>query len=235
MNESLSVVVMAYNEAATLAAVVRETVTALDATGRRYELIVIDDGSTDATGGIADDLAAQIGQARAIHHPRNLGMGGVYRTAFGAVQNDIVYFMAADGQPIPSLYFDQFLPLLTDADIVIGRLPHRQDPWLSRFLSWSERQLFRLLAPGVPKLEGPLMFRRRLLQEVTLATMQGQDRSWIILWELLAKAKRQGATIVQVDTRRRPRRCGRSKGSTWRNAWSMTRAAATLGKILKNS
>jgi len=230
MKVSISVIVMAYNEEASLRAAVDEVLEALEGPN---EVIIIDDGSTDNTKEIADQLAKEHHSVRVVHHNTNRGFGGIYRTSFAEAKNDLLYFMAADCQPIPSLYFKQFLPLFNKYDIVLGRLPKRKDPFLSKFFSWAEKQVFRILFPGVPKVEGPFMFRRSLLNNVKLTLMDSNDRSWVILWELFIRAYRQDYQITTVPTKRRERKFGKSKGNTWANAFVMTRSLITLWRGLR--
>jgi dolichol-phosphate mannosyltransferase len=233
MQESISTIVMAYNEAPTLRQAVEEALNALGKTGRSYELIIIDDGSTDGMSEIADQLAMADNCVRVVHHERNQGMGGVYRTAFKEVKNDIIYFMAADLQPIPLLYFERFLPLLEQHDLVLGYQTKRDAPLQSKFFSWAEKLIFQIIFPGVPKISGPLMFRRTLLDDIKLTSMDSDDRSWIVLWELMIRAHRNGYRFTSVPVQRRQRAQGKSKGNTWRNAFWQLRAAFGLWKFLK--
>jgi len=223
---------MAYNEVETLAAVVDELEQAMQNHCSEYEIIVIDDGSTDGTAEIADQLAATRRCCRVIHHPFNKGMGGVYRTGFKQATKDMVYFMAADGQSIPGQYLPQFLQLLETNDVVLGQLVRRQDPLLSKVFSWGEKLLFQIMFPGVPKPGGASMFRRAILEQVQLHCMQDEDRSWIVLWELMVRARQNGFRIAACDTHRRKRIHGVSKGNTWANAFGMLRGAFRLKWIL---
>src|SRR3990172_1988608 len=95
---AVSVIVMAYNEAPSLGAVVQEIVLALDSLGRQYEVIIINDGSSDDTGLISEHLSVKFPKVRVIHHSTNLGLGEVYRTGFSQAQCDLVTFFPADGQ-----------------------------------------------------------------------------------------------------------------------------------------
>lgn len=225
---SVSALVMAYNEAETLTAVIDELDGALRDHCDDYEMVIIDDGSTDGMGKIADELVSRYSSCRVVHHPINLGMGGVYRTGFREGRKDVLYFMAADGQPMPGRYLSQFLPLLETNWIVLGRLINRRDPVLSRVLSWGEKTIFRLLFPGVPKVGGPCMFRREILDQVNLRCMRDNDRSWIVLWELFIRAKANNFPIAVCDTERRTRQSGKSKGSTWFNVLPQLRGAFRL-------
>lgn len=218
----------AYNEAPTLGGAVNEAAEALESLGRDYEIIIVDDGSTDGSGEIADRLAAGNSRISVIHHPTNLGMGGVYRSGLKAARKPIVSFLASDGQPIPRLYYERCLPALNGRDLVIGYLPNRRDPPLTLFFAWAERLWMRILFPGVPKIDGPFMFRRRLLDAIDLELLESTDRSWAVLIELEVKAIRSGCSFARVPVERRPRRSGRSRGSSWRNAVVMAVALLRL-------
>lgn len=233
MAESLSTFIACYNETATLERAVTEVIEAHQRAGRRYEVVLVDDGSTDGSGALADALAERLPQVRVIHHERNLGLGGFYRTAFREAQTDIVYFMAADLQPIPGEYFHDFLPLFDSHDAVVGYDLRREAPALSKLLSWGEKQIFAFLYPGVPKIGGPLMIRRRVIDAVDLALARDQeDRSWMVLWELVIRARRRGWRFARVPVRRRPRTRGRSRGSTIRTAAVMLSRLGQLRRAL---
>jgi glycosyltransferase involved in cell wall biosynthesis len=79
---SVSAVLPAYNEERNLARTVGELLPVLERVCADHEAIVVDDGSTDRTGAVADALAAQFAAVRVVHHPRNLGYGGALRTGF---------------------------------------------------------------------------------------------------------------------------------------------------------
>jgi dolichol-phosphate mannosyltransferase len=226
---SLSVCIACFNEADTLERAVAEARAALAALGgTRHEVLIVDDGSTDGSGAIADRLAAVHDFVRAVHHERNLGLGGFYRTAFREARGDALYFMAADLQPIPGEYFPVFVPLLERHDVVVGFDLKREAPALSRLLSWGEGVLFGFLFPGVPKIGGPLMIRRAVIEAVDLRLARDEDRSWMVLWELMVRAKRAGFRFARVPVRRRPRAIGGTHGSTLRTAVIMLRRLRRL-------
>ena len=89
----------AHNEEANLEGLVEEALEALPALADRFEIIVVDDGSRDATPAIADRLtAAHPGIVRAVHHPTNLGYGAALRSGFGAAHFELVAFIDGDRQ-----------------------------------------------------------------------------------------------------------------------------------------
>ncbi|MDM8560802.1 glycosyltransferase family 2 protein [Candidatus Parabeggiatoa sp. HSG14] len=221
MKKSVSVVVMTYNEANSLKNVIIEVLDMLTQLNCQYEIIIVDDGSTDGSSEIAEKLATKYQEVRVVHHGINLGIGGVYRTGFTEVKNDIVTFMAADGQSLAEVHFNQFLPLLDEYDMALGCLPRRDASVLSKFFAWGEKQFFRVLFPGVPKPEGPFMFKRRLLDEIHLISMNDTNRGWMVVWELIIRAKYQGYKLITVSTKSGKRTHGKSKANTWTNAITM--------------
>ncbi|MBM4371615.1 MAG: glycosyltransferase family 2 protein [Deltaproteobacteria bacterium] len=209
----LTVVIPCWDEAGTLEAFVRSLTEVLDAEGFPYDLLVVDDGSTDGSEAIADRLAAELGPVRVVHHPVNQGLGGVYRTGFREARGEFVTFMAADMQ-FPAWTLRHFLPHLPDHDMVLGYLPDRRDSALGKLLSLGERALIRLLFGGFPRFQGTVVFRRELLSRVPLVS---EGRGWGIFMELILRSHRAGARLVSVPSVVEPRRLGRSKAGTLRN------------------
>lgn len=225
----VSVVVMAYDEATSLAAVVQEIHEALTRLGRPFEVVVVDDGSRDGTGAEADRLAASLPGVRAIHHQANRGLGGVYRTGFAEARHDLVTFFPADGQ-FPATILEQFAPLSDDSDVVLGYVAPGRRSLVARLLSVAERVLYRLLFGPLPRFQGILMFRRALLQRFPL---RSSGRGWAVLMELLIRAARAGSRIRSVPTAIRPRMAGRSKVQNPRTVWSNLRQIWALRRELR--
>lgn len=198
---------MAYNEAANLEAVVREIRDGLDRLGPGHEILIVDDGSSDGTGAAADALAREMADVRVIHHASNGGLGAVYRTGFDQARGDFLTFFPADGQ-FPATIVAQFVPLMADADLVLGWFEQRGEPRLARLLSACERAFYALLFGPLPRFRGILMLRRSFLAGVPLVS---RGRSWVVLMELIIKAARSGARMQSATTPIRPRASGASK------------------------
>lgn len=203
----VSVVVMAYNEVENVGVTLDELRAALRRLGVRYEIVVIDDGSTDGTGALVDALAASTDDVRVLHHGVNAGLGGVYRSGFRAAHGEYLTFFPADGQ-FPASIINKFLHAMTDADMVLGYLPDEDRPLLSKVLSWSERQLYALLFGRLPRFQGVLMFRRELLSAVEL---KSDGRGWAVLMELIIRIARGPYRVMSIPTEYRPRLSGHSK------------------------
>src|SRR4029453_6151459 len=94
----LSLVMPAFNEAAGIAEAVAEAHEALTGLGYEFEIVVVDDGSTDGTGTAVADLSALWPDVRLVTHSSNLGCGAALRTGFEAARFELVAFTDADGQ-----------------------------------------------------------------------------------------------------------------------------------------
>lgn len=223
--QSISLFILAFNEEATLEQVTRQAWKALSRQGGDFELVVIDDGSTDKTGKIADRLSHDLERVSVIHHGNNCGLGTGYRTAFARATKDLLTFYSADGQFSADL-LDKFLPLAQEHDMVLGYLPKRNDSLLSRALSRVEKALFFLLFGPMPKFQGVLMFRRRLLDKIELLSPGG--RPWTVLMELIIKTKKRGYKITSIPIEMKPRACGRSKVNNPATIWANFRQLLAL-------
>jgi glycosyltransferase involved in cell wall biosynthesis len=220
----LSVVVMAWNEAASLASVARELDDELRRLGESYEILVIDDGSTDGTSAIADQLAASLPALRVHHHGDNRGLGGVYRTGFAETRGQLLTFFPADGQ-FPASILASYLPAMADADLILGVLPERDDGRLAQLLSFAERALLRALFGHFPRFQGILMFRTDLLQGTRLVS---RGRGWTVLMEFILRQARAGARIKNMPITIRPRASGTSKVNNLRSIASNLRQVLEL-------
>jgi len=220
----LSVVVMAFNEAASLQATVSEIHTELVRLGESYEVLIIDDGSTDGTSTIAEGLASALPGVRVHRHATNRGLGGVYRTGFAEARGDLLTFFPADGQFAATLIAD-YLAAIEGADMVLGTLPERDDSIAGKLLSKAERVLLRALFRNFPRFQGILMFRRSLLGRTPLVS---QGRGWTVLMELILRQARSGARIKNIAITVRPRSHGSSKVNNLRSIVSNLRQVLGL-------
>jgi glycosyltransferase involved in cell wall biosynthesis len=219
---------MAFNEARNLEVVAREIDFTLSELGQHYEIVIVDDGSSDGTDRIADRLAKEFTQVRVIHHGANQGLGGVYRTGFGQAQNRLITFFPADGQ-FPATIIKQFVPLMDKADVVLGYLPDRNSSLVARSLSEAEKVLYRMLLGPLPKFQGVLMFRRTLLDSMKL---KSTGRGWAVLMELIIGASRGGYRLVSVPTEMRPRMSGKSKVNNLPTIWANLKQVIALRRYL---
>jgi dolichol-phosphate mannosyltransferase len=225
---SISVVIMTYNEVATLDAVAREIITTLEGLERDYEVIIVDDGSTDGSKAIAEGLVNEYCRIRLICHETNLGLGGVYRTGFTRSRSDLITFFPADGQ-FPACILLQFVPLMDSHDLVLGYLPECSRPFIAKILSRAERIFYSILFGILPKFQGVFMFRRTILNEIHL---QSVGRGWAVVLELIVKASRRNCRLISIPTQIRPRISGKSKVNNLRTVLSNFYQAIELRRFL---
>jgi glycosyltransferase involved in cell wall biosynthesis len=207
---SLSLVLPAHNEAANLGSVVERAREVLPRHAADFEIIIVDDGSRDATPQIAEALAEADTRVRVVHHPRNRGYGAALTSGFRASRGDYVMFMDSDRQ------FDiadvQLLaPFVADFDIVAGFRKERNDPLVRRINAEIFNVVVRMLF-GVHLRDIDCafkVFRGDLLRSIEL-TAPGA----LINTEIQAKARRQGATVQQVGVRHFPRIAGEATGGS---------------------
>ena len=124
-----------YNEADNVARTARQALDVLGRLGADFEVIIVDDGSTDATGEIADSLAAENDRVKVIHHRRNRGYGAALQSGFKAAQKELVFYTDGDGQfdinEMPAL-----LPLMKKYGIVSCYRLNRQEGLIRRINGW---------------------------------------------------------------------------------------------------
>ncbi len=223
-------VIMAYNEERNLASVVQEVLEVLEQLPGAHEVLIIDDGSTDGTGDLAEDLARKFPLVRIQRHQLNRGLGAVYRTAFDHARGAFVTFFPADGQA-PASIVAQFRPLMDQADMVLGYLTDAGATTLwAQGLAAAERMVYRLLFGPIPRFKGIFMFRRSLLASIHLKST-GQ-RDWVICMELILRAARDGYRVVSVPTELRHRASGRSKVNSLPVIWASLRQIIKLRWVL---
>jgi glycosyltransferase involved in cell wall biosynthesis len=132
----ISLVIPLYNEAGNILPLLRNAVDVLAALRADYEIVLVNDGSTDAT---ADEMATAASlwpQARAIHHPVNQGQAAALLTGLHAAQGELIFTLDGDGQNDPR-DFPQLLAAVESGtlDLACGWRVDRHDSWLRRLIS----------------------------------------------------------------------------------------------------
>jgi glycosyltransferase involved in cell wall biosynthesis len=206
---SLSIVLPAYNEEANVESAVEQVSAVAQGLGMDYEIILVNDGSTDRTGEIARELADRIPNFHLVEHYPNRGYGGSLKAGFAAATKDLIAFVPADNQ-FDFREIHRFLEFIGDAAIVSGYRADRQDHFIRRLnaLGWNMvvRLLFGYLCRDIDC--GFKLFRREVLERVTL-TSDGA----MIDTELLAGARARGFRVAEVSVTHLPRVGGEATGA----------------------
>jgi dolichol-phosphate mannosyltransferase len=206
---SFSLVMPAYNEASGIRHAIEEANSALATLFQEYEIIVVDDGSSDETSIEVIYAAKDFSRLRLLRHPDNRGYGAALRTGFEAAQFDWVAFTDADCQ-LDLVDLGSLMPLTDSNPVVVGYRMDRKDSARRRFFSWGYNLLARsLLGTGVRDCDCALKVFRKDVVESLLP----EDKGFFVNTEMMARARQMGYAIAEVGVRHRPRLRGASKVS----------------------
>jgi glycosyltransferase involved in cell wall biosynthesis len=213
LTESISVFFPAFNDEMTIAALVGDALAVLPALTDDFEVLVVNDGSTDNTAAVLDELARVNPRVRVIHHKTNRGYGGALRTGFAQATKGLIFYTDGDGQynvrELASLH-----RLMSDeVDVVNGYKIERSDSWRRKTLGAVYNQAVRLLF-RIPIRDVDCDFRlirRRAIERVELGSSSGS-----ICVELTHKLHLAGCVFAEMPVHHYPRAHGRSQFLTVR-------------------
>ena len=205
---SLSVFFPCYNDAGTIGELVLGAEAVLHALTDDYQIIVVNDGSSDGSATVLRDLQSRVSRLEIVTHPVNRGYGGALRSGFAAASNDLVFYTDGDGQ-----YDIKELPLLVmllsdDVDVVNGIKMTRQDPAYRIFAGNLHKFVTRWMF-WLPIIDVDCDFR--LIRRSVLAGVRLDGNSGSICAELVKKLDRAGATFREVSVHHYARRSGASQ------------------------
>src|SRR4051812_23626147 len=204
----LSVFFPAYNDSGTIASMVIRAVQAAAELTPDYEIIVVDDGSADATPQIIDELARTYSHVRVVHHPKNRGYGGALQTGFRSATKELVFYTDGDAQYDPTELAQLWARMTPDADLVNGYKISRSDPFhrivIGRLYHHIVSTLFGLTVRDVD-CDFRLM-RRSIFERIALEKTSG-----VICLEMMKKIHDAGFRIVEVPVQHYHRAFGKSQ------------------------
>lgn len=191
-----------------------------------FEIILVDDGSTDGTAKLIDQLANDLPSVQAVHHPQNRGYGAALQSGFRAATKDYVFYTDGDGQfdlgELPVL-----TPLIAHCDIVSGYRLNRQEGSLRKFNAFCWTKLVSFLFDL--KLKDVdcafKLYKREIFDHIEM-----HSTGALIDTEILARAIRKGYTIKQIGVHHYPRKTGESSGANFK---VILRAFRELFKLRK--
>ena len=205
---SISIFFPAYNDGGTIPSLVLRAVGVASRLTPDFEVIIINDGSTDSTRDIVDELTRTYSQVRAVHHPQNRGYGGALRTGFAAATKDLIAYTDGDAQYDPAEFELLWNRLTPDTDVVTGYKINRSDPWhrivIGRMYHLTVKHLFRLRVRDVDC--DFRLIRREVFDRVKLEHDTG-----VICLEMMRKIQDAGLRVVEVPVHHYHRTHGRSQ------------------------
>lgn len=206
---SLSVFFPCYNEEGNIEPLARKATAVLSGMVRQWEIIIVDDGSKDNTGAIADGLAAADSRIRVVHHRVNKGYGSALRSGFAAARMDYVFYTDGDGQ-FDLSEIDRLLAIRESADIISGYRLKRQEGFRRKLNStcwaWLVQRVLSFRCRDVDS--AFKLYRRRIFDDFEL-----KSTGALIDAEVLARATHAGYTIKTVGVSHLPRQSGNPTGA----------------------
>src|SRR3990167_736169 len=207
---SISVVLPAHNEGKNLPLILPEAVSLLNKLRLDYEIIVVNDGSSDDTGQVSEDFAREEKRVRLINNPKNLGYGAALTSGFKASGKELVFFMDADRQfEIGDI--TKLLPFVGEYDIVAGFRQVRRDPWY-RVMIGRTYNLLVVLLFGVKLRDIDCAFKiyhRNVLDRIRFETIGA-----LVNTEIMLKAQIMGKKVKEVGVNHYPRVAGEQSGAS---------------------
>jgi glycosyltransferase involved in cell wall biosynthesis len=215
----LSIFFPAYNDSGTIASLV---ITAIR-TARRltpdYEVIVVNDGSADATPEILDELGRLYPEVRIVTHETNRGYGGALRTGFQTASRELVFYTDGDAQYDPSEVETLWRRMGEDVDLVSGYKISRSDPLHRIVIGRVYHHIVKLLF-GLQVRDVDCDFR--LMRRSIFERVQLEKDSGVICLEMMKKIQDAGFRIAEVPVHHYHRAYGKSQffnfGRLWRTA-----------------
>jgi glycosyltransferase involved in cell wall biosynthesis len=206
---SISVFFPCYNEEGNVGRVVGRAKEVLEQMGADYEIIIVDDGSKDRTGQIADELAKRDNRIKVIHHSPNGGYGAALQSGIRAATKELIFFTDGDGQ-FDTVEIKLLLPLIEQNDIVCGYRLNRNDPVIRKINGWLWTKLVCLLfGMRIRDIDCAFkMFRREVFDHIKMSSSGA-----LISAEILARATRSGCRITEAGVHHYPRTAGKQTGA----------------------
>jgi len=208
----ISVFLPSHNEEPNVERVVRGFLAELPQVADAYEVIVVDDGSTDKTGTIADRLAREDSHVKVVHHEKNRGYGGAVISGIRAATRPYIVLADGDGQFDPK-EVESLAAYVPEYDVVVGRRIRRADHLMRRINGRAWTLLVRIvLGVGISDIDcGFKLFKREFLDAMEL-----RAHGAMISTELMARVAGRGAKIKEVGVHHLPRLAGEQSGADFR-------------------
>ena len=209
---SISVFFPCYNEQENVRRTVEKALDVLEKLNADFEVIIVDDGSSDNTGRIADEIAGSNNKVKVVHHGRNLGYGAALQSGFKAATKELVFYTDGDGQfdinEMPPL-----LDLMEQYDIVSCYRLNRRDPLIRKINAWCwTRLVCFLFGLKVRDIDCAFkLYKREIFDKIEMSSTGA-----LIDAEILARAAHKGYRITQKGVHHYPRTAGAQTGANIR-------------------
>ena len=225
MIRSITAFFPAYNDAGTIASMIVLADLTLREITDDYEIVVVNDGSSDHTPKILDEMAARYPRLRIVHHQKNRGYGGALRSGFAHATKEVIFYTDGDAQYDPR-ELALLVPALRDGiDVVNGYKIQRSDPL--------HRVVIGRLYHHVAKLAFGLKIRDvdcdfRLIRRAVFDKVRLEKDGGIICVELMKKVQDAGFAVAEVPVHHYHRAYGKSQFFNFRRVFRVGMDLAEL-------
>jgi len=208
----ISIVAPVYNEEENLPILVSQLVDVLNPLGKSYEMIFVDDASTDGSRSILKEMIPRVPQIRILGFKKNCGETAAGAAGLKAARGDVVITIDADLQNDPK-DIPMLLGYLGDYDMVTGWRQKRDDSWVKRVTSKIANRIRNTLSGETIRDSGCTYraYKRECLENIKL--YKGMHRFMPTL------VKTEGFRVIEVPIAHHPRQFGVSKYTTWNRMW----------------
>jgi len=213
LKEGISIMFPLYKDELTVRKVTEKAVKFLKNLSFEHEIIIVDDGSPDRSGEIADELSFLYPCIRVIHHPKNLGYGAAIRSGLSACQYE--YICAIDGDDEYEIFdFEKLINLIPFYDVIITFRYKKIYSNKRIFISWIYNKTLKFLfrTPFRDISTGIRLLRKSVIENISLVS-----NSPFIGAELAIKAMLKGYRIGEVGIQTFPRKFGRGSSTSVKN------------------
>jgi glycosyltransferase involved in cell wall biosynthesis len=223
--DGISAVLPAYNDGATIAGMVVTTRKTLVQVTRNFEIIVVNDGSSDSTSQVLEALKKQIPELRVIHHPSNRGYGAALRSGFSAATKEWIFYTDGDGQYDPLELIELVQALKINTDMVNGYKISRSDPFFRIVIGW----FYNLITKGLFGLSlrdidcDFRLFRRSIFDRISLESDSGT-----ICVEMVKKFQNADCEFIEIPVHHYRRPVGSSQFFRWPHLWQTAKQYVDL-------
>ena len=178
-----------------------------------YEIIIVDDGSTDGTTAVVQDLKRQYPKIEYVRHEKNHGYGGAVYTGFKKSRYEYIFFSDGDNQ-----FNLEEIPLLvkkiSEADLVTGFRHRRADPAMRHLIAWVYGLVVRIVfGLGITDIDCAFkLFKRSTLQRIDIRNIVSKGA--LINTEIYARMKKLNMTVIEVPVTHYARLTGKQTGAS---------------------